>query len=476
MSASPFIIRFSDAALQPERVPEDRAFTVRRVVGTVEMKHLLPLFHDEALTPNPRSARVNRVTADVLKSLESTPELFASKSKGILLGTSAYELLQRNRYRVTFKEPSIEGILDGGHNMLAFGLFMLQDLMEERDHKAVKSWDDLLKVWSRYKAEVEKRKEEFSILVPLEMLIPAREDDDTIEMFHSALVDICSARNNNVQLPNEASANKKGYFDELRDQVPKELADRTEWKPNTWEDAEETRPVKPRDLVALSWIPLNLLSEESGLPGDLKVSPQNIYRNKGECQRLFEDLMSQQGVTEKSANSKHILIHEGLRSAFKIAGDLPELYDLIYEEFPDAYNEHNRRFRANPIVKLYDPQGRKDALAAGKEVSGFTATLPLTPFMRRPVRARSGSKPCSYPEGLIVPLVYGLQGIMQVHRGKVRWAVDDPAAFVRSALPLVAGSYQLVLEMAKWDPQKIAKQPESHQFAVQQFRNALRAK
>ena len=96
--------------------------------------------------------------------------------------------------------------------------------------------------------------------------------------------------------------------------------------------------------------------------------------------------------------------------------------------------------------------------------------------MRRPVRAKSGSKPCSYPEGLIVPLVYGLQGIMEVSKGKVQWAVDDPAAFVRESLPAIAGAYQLVLEMAKWDPQKVAKNPASHEFAVQQFRAALRSK
>src|SRR5207248_5125850 len=109
-------------------------------------------------------------------------------------------------------------------------------------------------------------------------------------------------------------------------------------------------------------------------------------------------------------------------------------------------------------------------------LSGFTATQPLTPFMRRPVRAKGSSKPCSYPEGLIVPLVYGLQGLMEMVNGKVRWAVEDPSAFVRKALPEIAGQYALVLELGNWDPQKIAKAPESHEFAIQQFRSALRAK
>lgn len=472
MAAESFIIRFADACLQPKERPDDTC-NVRRVVGMVEMKHLLPLFRDSVLDPNPRSARVNRVTKDVLKSLESTPELFANKSKGILFGTSDYQSLQRNRFRVSFPDPQIEGILDGGHNMLAMGLFMLDDLMEERELKRLKSWDDLIDIWPKYETDLESRKDEFTILVPVEMLVPAREDEDTIDVFHSALVDICSARNNNVQLPNEAAANKKGFFDELRDSVPESVANRTEWRPNTWEDEDEDRPVKPRDLVALAWIPLNLLSERGRVPNKLKVSAQNIYRNKGECQKMFETLMELPEVTKKTDASRHELIHEGIKSALAIAGDLPELYDLIYEEFPEAYNAHNKRFRANPIVKLYDPEGRKVARSAGKDVTGFTATQPITPFMRRPVRAYGSSKPCSYPEGLIVPLVYGLQGLMKVKGGRVQWAVEDPTMFVKKQLPRIAGAYQLVLEMAKWDPQKIAKNPASHEFAVQQFQSAL---
>jgi hypothetical protein len=442
-------------------------------VGTVEMKHLLPLFHEKALHPNPRSARVNRVTRDVHKSLEDTPELFASKSKGILIGTSRYESLQRHRYRISFVDPNVEGILDGGHNMLAIGLFILKDLVPEREHKKVKSWDDLLEVWPKLNAEIDRKRDSLNTLVPVELLVPGKENEDGVDQFHTALVDICSARNNNVQLPNEASANKKGYFDELKAQVPLEVANRTEWKPNTWEDEDETRPIRPRDLVALAWIPLNLLSAKGGLPRDISVSPQNIYRNKGECQKAFEELMSTPTIMEEDSNSKDILIHEGVRSALKVAGDLPELYDIIYEEFPDAYNSHGKKFRARNIVKQYHPEERAAAIKEGKDISGFTATEPLTPFMRRPVTARNSSRPCAYPEGLIVPLVYGLQGLMEVtNRKRVRWAVSDPAKFVRDALLRVAGNYALVLEMADWDPQKVAKAPESHEFAVDQFRSA----
>lgn len=473
MSENSFIIRFADAAFQPKVSSNDSAHVVCRVIGTVPMKYLIPLFREGLLDPNPRSARVNRVTSDITRSLERTPEYFPNKSKGILIGTASYEALQRNRYRVTFDDKNIEGILDGGHNMLAIGLYMLRDFMEEQDLKRVKSWDDLLGIWPDFEADLLSYKDGFEILVPVELLLPAADDEETIEAFQSALLDICSARNNNAQLPQEAAANKKGYYDEIKEQVPKELAVRVEWRPNTWEDEDEKRPVKVRDLVALSWIPLNLLNQNEALPFDISVSPQNIYRNKGECSKMFDVLMGDENVTEKDRNARHRLIHSGIKSAFKILGDLPELYDLIYEEFPDAYNTHNKRFRANAIVKIYDPEERKARRAAGKDVSGYTATRPLTPFFRRPVETQNNSKPCSYPDGLIMPLVYGLQGLMEVADGKVRWAIKDPIKFVQKRLPKIAGSYQLVLEMAKWDPQKIAKNQASHEFAVQQFRSLI---
>jgi hypothetical protein len=473
MATNSLIIRFVDAAVQP-REPVDESCNVQRVIGTVAMKHLLPLFHEGTLDPNPRSARVNRVTNDILRSLERTPELFANKSKGVLLGTGNYESLQRSRYRVSFDDSEVEGILDGGHNMLAIGLFMLRDLMDEREWKKLKSWDDLLAVWPTYEQELERKKDDFDIPVPVELLIPARDDEETIDAFRSALIDICAARNNNAQLTVEAAANKKGFYDEIKPHMPNELTARVEWRPNTWEDEDEDRPVKVRDLVALAWIPLNLLNSKEALPLEIEVSPQNIYRNKGECSKQFDILMGHEKVTKKGDASRHRLVHKGVKSAFKVLGGLPDLYDIIYEEFPEAFNSHGRRFRANPIVKLYDPAGRQAAREAGKELSGFTATQPLTPFLRRPVTAPGASKPCSYPDGLIMPLVYGVQGIMKVTDGEVRWAVKDPCAFVRKALPEIAGAYQLVLEMAKWDPQKIAKNPASYEFAVRQFRSSLR--
>jgi hypothetical protein len=62
---------------------------------------------------------------------------------------------------------------------------------------------------------------------------------------------------------------------------------------------------------------------------------------------------------------------------------------------------------------------------------------------------------------------------MEVREEKVVWAVKDPRTFLRTHLAAIAGDYTLVLNMGKWDPQKIAKEPSSHEFAVKQFADIL---
>jgi hypothetical protein len=462
------IIRFAHVDEQPSNNSETGADTpISRLIGFVPAKYLLPLFDNAGLAANPRSSRRNSVVEDILTTLDSTPELFRYKSKGILLGTSSYEALQRNRYRLEFNDPNIEGILDGGHNMLAIGLHILQPHMEEKDWKRIKSWDDMKSAWDDHRDLIEDSKDEYDFYVPVELLIPSGDTTEGVDAFLMPLLEVCEARNNNAQLPIEAKSNKQGFYDAIKDVMSKDFANRVEWKPNSWEDDAEKRPIKVRDLVALAWIPLNSLNEEGALPLDISVSAQNTYRNKGECSKKFEELMSHDDVTDQKQGATRELKHAGVRSAFEILADLPRLYDQIYADFPKAYNGNGkRRFASNPIVKIYDPERRKSAKKSGKAVKGYVTTEPKTPFFREGVKD-------NYPEGLIVPLIYGLKGLMKVENGKVVWAVDDPFAFVDLNLERIADSYQLVMNMARWDPQKISKDANSYEFAVREFRNAL---
>ena len=55
---------------------------------------------------------------------------FPFKTKGILLASSRYENLDRDRVRIHFDSRNIEGILDGGHNTLAIGLLILKRALD----------------------------------------------------------------------------------------------------------------------------------------------------------------------------------------------------------------------------------------------------------------------------------------------------------------------------------------------------------
>jgi hypothetical protein len=211
----------------------------------------------------------------------------------------------------------------------------------------------------------------------------------------------------------------------------------------------------------LAWIPLNKANEESLLPLDISVTPQNIYRNKGECSKQLDKLMLNPNVSEPRDGPTHELTNDAVASCFDILADLPALYDQIYADFPDAYNSNNYRFGSSNIVKIYDPAKRE----AAKDKTAYVATQPTTHFLNNPVNYR-------YPDGLIMPLVYGLKGLMEVEDGQVVWATE-PKAFLKRYLSDIAGAYRLVLDMARFDPQKLAKNQASHEFAVSEFEKAL---
>ncbi len=326
MNPSNVVVRF-------DTVAEQAAGPVLRIVGFVRARELLQLFDAADLEANPRSAKAGPVTEDILESIDETPELFVFKTKGILIGASSYERLQRNRFRLSFENTKIEGILDGGHNALAIGTHILVRAVGDKSIKRkISRWADFKDLWEQYRDEIEVLRKvkpgedeydetALDFLVPIEVLVPSDlESEDATEAFNRSLLSICSARNNNVQLTLETKANKKGFYEDLRKALAPEIAARVEWKTN---DGGE---IKARDLIALAWIPLSAL-EVDYVP---KVAPQNIYRNKGECAKQFDSLMSDDLVSEATDGEYTRSVHNKIiRSSLTLAGRLPELYDKI---------------------------------------------------------------------------------------------------------------------------------------------------
>ena len=114
MNPTSVVLRFDTFA-------EQSAGSILRIVGFIRARELLQLFDAADLEANPRSAKWGSVTDDIVASIEETPEIFVFKTKGVLVGASSYERLERKRFRLSFSNTKIEGILDGGHNMLAIG-------------------------------------------------------------------------------------------------------------------------------------------------------------------------------------------------------------------------------------------------------------------------------------------------------------------------------------------------------------------
>ncbi|MEM7730553.1 MAG: hypothetical protein AAF311_15020 [Pseudomonadota bacterium] len=444
------IIRFDQAAAQEDG-------TIKRIVGFVHAKNMLALFDDATLDANPRSAKANNVTADIIESVNEAPRLFQFKTKGILLGTSDYQQLQRNRFELNFNNPAYEGLLDGGHNMLALGTHLLGFVLDPKEVRKIKLWEDFKQQWATHRDEVKAIRDELNFKVPVELLVPSDVDDEeVVQEFTMALMDICAARNNNAQLTTEAKANQRGFYEEIRKRMPPALAERVEWKTNEWE-SDHRRPIKVRDLIALAWIPLTVLQDEGLLPTESEggtslkfgVLPQNIYRNKGELSKLFDRLMEHPDVSKPTNGPLHELHNAAVGSAFDTLSRLPSLYDKVFLELPDAYNVAiNARFGRHSAVKYRD----------GKKV------FP-SPFFGE-------MSAYGVPDGFILPVVYGLKSLIGLKDGKLYW-VEDPEKFLDRHMKALAGAFRMPMEMAGFDPQKVAKNETSYSFMVGEVEKAL---
>ncbi|MEA2915967.1 MAG: hypothetical protein QOJ15_8048 [Bradyrhizobium sp.] len=450
MNPDKILIRYDQMSEQVEG-------PVRRIVGFVKAKNMLPLFDAADLEANPRSAKAGPVTEAIMESIRETPETFPFKTKGILVGASDYDALDRKRYELRFENPRSEGILDGGHNMLAIGTHILSLAVDDKKLvRGIRSWPDFKEAWQENHAAVMALRragvEEagdtgpLDFLVPLEIIVPSdRENDEVVDDFKTSLLDICAARNNNVELRLETKANQKGHYEVLRRALPQDIAGKIEWKTN------DGGTIKVRDIIALSWIPLSILTLPEPLQ-HIRVVPQNIYRNKGECVKLFDELMGHPLVsTPTNGEYTHELNNPAVESALRIAAQLPALYDKIYLDFPAAYNgEREGRFGGLSVVKL----------------ASKMRSAPETHFTGETVEY-------AYPDGLIMPLVYGLKALMEVGAdGQVRWR-EDPAEFLDAHLELIVRKYRVILDAFRADPQKVGKNEGSYDLVLDAFETEL---
>jgi hypothetical protein len=228
--------------------------------------------------------------------------------------------------------------------------------------------------------------------MPIEIIFPSNEAGG-YEFFQEKVLTINAARNNNAELTRETRANKLGYYAEIKENLDHELVTQVEWKAN------DGGRVKVRDLVALSLIPLSLTGRTS--TDQVRRSPQVIFSSKGQCVKLYDELMEENGVTQEVKGNIVEIVDPTIKSALAMMKDLPRLFDLIYETMPGAYNQAGGKF------------GKIDGVE------------------KRAAKTRFYRKACdySYGEGFIYPLVYGLTALMRLKDGRVSW-ITDPYRFV----------------------------------------------
>lgn len=423
---------------------------ITRVTGYIKGRQLLPLFNEGILSANPRMPKANRVTGEIIETLRSTPELYQFKSKGLLIGSANADSLERNRYSLQFRRGA-DGVLDGGHNMLSIGIYMLELATGDDWARSVKNWDQLMEAWDAHLAEIKSLGDELDFYVSTELLIPSSRDADVMEEFRIALIDICAARNNNAQLSQEAKANQRGFYDEIRSRFEAklpELSKRVEWRLNEWE-SDDRSPIRVRDLVALACIPLSKLEEYDCLSSEMEFTfnPVHLYSSKAKLSEQFDELMAQHDIAKQQKNGKFELHNTAVGSAFDVLVDFPKVVDWLHKRLPEAYNKSGGKF------------GR---ITAVKKPKHGTAK---TPYALEPA-------PYKVPDGFITPLVYGLGALLQVKGCKVSWKTD-PIKFLEENFDEMVEGFAMAVTMSGYDPQKVGKDKGSYNLAEKQVQFAL---
>lgn len=440
------ILKFDSAC------PRDK-YGINTLSGTVTAGSILKLIDAADLKANPRNAETGKITDDIMESIEETPDLFHFKSKGLLVSAGGCEELERGRYRLSFDDPEFEGVLDGGHNMLALAVHMIRTASEDGAKalrgKRQRRWDEVKPVWNQCRDHIERAKDLFDFLIPVEVLYP-KDGEVGREEFENSILEIAQARNNNAELTEETKANKKGYYDVIKDSMDPNLVGQVEWKTN------DGGRIKARDIVALALVPLSKLPDKDQLPGLMDFRPVALYRHKGGCVSNFNDLMASDQVSQRDRGDTRELTHEGVRSALSLLGDIPRLVDQIYLDMPEAYNKVSPGFGRISAVKMYD----ENKVGADNKK-----------YLKRPPKSKYYQQEGVYdvPEGFILPIVWGLTELMTYKDGEVIWRTD-PGAFLKKNLVEIMRVYHGVMSLSKYDPQGVAKTPASYELVASQIR------
>ena len=398
---------------------------INKIISSISPATLIRLvkFADNKI--NPRTASVNAITTSIYETLDKSPELFWYKTKGILIATKECQLLDRNRIKLSFDQPAYEGIMDGGHNTFAIARFIIDKLFGIK----FKKWDECKNYWNKNFDDIIKKFKEveneprFQFSIPVEILYP-NDSVGSLEDYYDAIAEICSARNNNIQLKETAKGNQVGCYDYLKEHLSRYSII---WKTG------DTGSIKSEDVIAMADIPLYFLQVEGLLPeeGIRKFNRVNLYSQKGQCISFFNEIIKNPkfSIEEKG---KFILKSDLIKSALKMTEDIMKLFDQLYINFPALYNKNNGSF--GRIVEVKNKKSK--------------------------VRFKTINKDCdyTYPDGYIYPLISGIIKFMIYDdaTNTIQWRIN-PSSKEFKVENLNIMKYTSWIKQLDYNPQKVGK-------------------
>ena len=424
-----------------------------RISGAVKIKNLVDLISIEDLTANPRRPKRTTITEDIMQTIQTAPEMLPFYSKGILIGSSDVVERDRDRFQLHFADPDREGVLDGGHNLMAIALVLLGEVgVSEKALRKVKFWDQLKEAWAENTTALKALRQDTSptldALVPLEIIAPLAgpEAGDGLAEFNNLIMGICANRNQNAQLAADAIANKSGVFDFLKESMPAELADQVTWSTN------DNKRIDPRMLVSLLWVSLGKVPT-LGNYGIKPITPTSAYSSKAASLQRFTDLVEADGAAEKTDDGKSYVVLDGyIASAFEMIVDILNCHDYIYTGFKDAYNENGGSFGRIGAVK--------------KTSKGTNRTLVTNQLVEHEVP----------PSGYLIPLLFSIQALIKddAEAGRLTWH-KPPLEFLQAPgnLTKLVGALKPIIEMANWNPQTVGKNSASYEVTYAKLRELL---
>ncbi len=412
---------------------------INKFISSISPLTFIKLLKEADNKVNPRIATVNKITRSIHETLETSPELFWYKSKGILLATETCELLDRNRVRVSLSNMDYEGIMDGGHNTFAIAIYLIEKLFD----KKIKKWDDSKVFWDENFDEIikrfEERKEEFSFSIPVEIITP-NDEDGSVEEFYDFISEICSARNNNVQLKETAKGNQVGYYDYLKEILDDEFD--IIWKTG------DAGKIKSEDVISLASLSLIFMKNRGLLPKDVKsLNKISIYSQKSKCVDFFNNVISHDDISTED-KGKYILESNSIKSALNLTKDILIFFDRMFIEFPNLY--HN----ATP-----GKFGRITAVDNKKKG-------------RVPYYTTDKMADYNYSYGFFYPLISGITSLMDYdeRNNEVYWKTN-PKNLDLKRLELT--QYVNIIKLVNFDPQKIGKGDVFYKEAESVFEKIL---